>query len=95
LSKTDNKPMQWMLTDHCCRICFGRILTRTTFENRKVYKCSNCDAEVQAESVTGICCCGMKIMKQKDAGIRCVLNTDRKPENQSMVVAAQVVIPAR
>ena len=86
----DESPLRWILTAHVCRICFARVLTRTTFDHRKIFKCSNCETEVQAEHVTGLCCCGMKLRGGKDAGVRCVENTKRVPENPAHIVAQQV-----
>lgn len=86
-------PLQWTLTEHSCRICFGRVLTRTTFDRRKIFKCSNCETEVEDAHATGICCCGMKLRNNRDAGVRCTINVDRKPENPSYIVAVQAVVP--
>lgn len=90
LTTRDETPLRWELTDHCCRICFARILTRTTFDSRKIFRCSNCDTEVESQQVTGLCCCGMKLRTNRDAGVRCQVSTDRSPENPSYIVAAQI-----
>lgn len=86
-------PTQWELTDHCCRICFGRVLKRTTFDRRKIYRCSNCETEVVGDSSQCLCCCGIKLRTNKDAGIRCIVNPSRTPENPSYIVAEQVSAP--
>ena len=85
----DSDPHTYMLTEHCCRICFGRVLQRTTFDKRLIHKCSNCGVTVEGE-VHAICTCGMKLRNGKDAGIRCVKNDHRRPEHPSEVVALQV-----
>lgn len=86
----DETPLRWVLTDHCCRICFARVVTRTTFDHRKIFKCTNCDTEVPGDHVTALCCCGMKLKGSKDAGVRCVVNTERTSLNPSVIVAQQV-----
>lgn len=94
MSSKKETPLQWILTEHCCRICLGRVLVRTTFDHQKIYKCSNCETEVQSEHVTGLCCCGMKMRNNRDMGIRCQVNEGRTPENPSYIVAAQVDLAA-
>lgn len=91
--KTDTTQMSWVFTDHICRVCFGRVMKRTTFDHRKVYKCSNCETEVEGDSSQCLCCCGIKLRKSQDAGIRCILNPKRTPENPAVVVAEQLSPP--
>lgn len=81
------------MTSHICRICLARVLTRTTFDGRQIFKCSNCETEVESAHVTGLCCCGMKLRNKRDAGVRCVVNTDRRPENPAYIVAIQAELP--
>lgn len=85
------------VTKHICRICLARVLHRETFEGVSVYKCSNCGIEVQHENVHALCCCGIKLRNRKDAGIRCIENANRCPEQPAEIVAMQVVteIPAQ
>lgn len=90
MTNRETYPLQWTITQHCCRICFGRVLTRVTFEGRKVFKCAECETEVQADGVVGLCCCGMKLRGGKDAGVRCIEQTNRTPMMPAMIVAAQV-----
>ena len=90
MTTRDEIPLRWELTDHCCRVCFGRVLVRTRFDNVKVHKCSNCETEVVSDAPGGLCCCGMKLRTNRDAGVRCQVNAERKPENQSYIVAAQI-----
>lgn len=86
------EPVQgWVITDHICRICFGRVLMREAFDRRKTYRCSNCGTEADGTSEAAICCCGMKLKTNVDAGIRCTRNNDKSPEWPSEITAAQVV----
>ena len=80
----------WSLTSHCCRICFGRILVRETFDRRKVYRCSCCETEAEGHSEKALCCCGLKLKTGVDAGVRCVVNEDPTPEFPARVIARQV-----
>lgn len=95
MTARDALPLQWTITQHCCRVCFGRVLTRVTFENKKVFRCAECETEVQADSVVGLCCCGMKLRVGKDAGVRCIEQTEKTPEQPTVIVAAQVSLPPR
>lgn len=85
----ENLQFSWKLTDHLCRVCFGRVLVRTTTSGMKVYLCSNCETEAEGVSSKVLCACGLQIGK-KDAGIRCHINTSIKPEDPGIVVASQV-----
>lgn len=64
---------------------------REAFDRRKTYRCSNCGIEADGASEAAICCCGMKLKTNVDAGIRCTRNNDKSPEWPSEITAAQVV----
>jgi len=84
--------MHWEVTDHVCRACFGRILKRESDDGDGwLYRCSNCGAEAAGRRETVICSCGIKLRTGKDAGIRCMPNTQPTPECPSQIVAEQVV----
>jgi hypothetical protein len=91
----DQPPFHWTIADHICRVCLSRVLQRTTFDRRKVYRCSNCETEAEGEGPQVICCCGMKVRNGRDMGIRCVANPRRTPESPGRVVAAQVSAPQK
>lgn len=62
------------LTDHVCRVCFGRVLARTVAD-RTEYICADCGlATSGAGPVTAICSCGTKFPTGRRVGIRCVRN---------------------
>lgn len=90
---SQDDPQRWTLTAHCCRICFGRVLTRTTFDGRKIYICSNCETTIEGDGPQCLCCCGIKLRKSVDAGIRCTVNPNRTPENVSVILAEQLSAP--
>lgn len=85
----------WAITDHCCRVCFSRVLARETFDHRRIYRCSGCGIEKEGRSEAAVCCCGIKLKSGVDAGIRCQHNQDRRPEFPAEIVAAQAEIPAK
>lgn len=71
----------------------GRVLTRETFDGKRLYRCSNCGIERDGRSELALCCCGIRFGKAgRDAGIRCLPNPARTPECMSEVIAAQVVL---
>lgn len=93
--KRSDAELTWRLTDHVCRACMGRILARDGIGDRRIYRCSNCGLEREGGNESVLCCCGIRFGKgQRDAGIRCVPNTNRSPECMSEVVAQEVVVSA-
>lgn len=86
---TDDQ-QRWVLTDHVCCACFARVLQLVTFDRRKVYRCSNCELERDGAGSQALCCCGIKLRNGRDAGIRCVKNPRRTPENPAQIIAEQV-----
>lgn len=83
----------WEITHHVCRVCFGRVLMRETFDRRRVYRCSCCGVEQEGKSEASICCCGMKLKTGVDAGVRCVVSEHQSPELPSEIVAQQIELP--
>lgn len=79
----------WSLEGHVCRVCFGRVLMRETFDRKRVYRCSNCGVEREGQSAATICACGIKLKTNVDAGIRCKAASTPTPEFPSEIVAAQ------
>ena len=82
---------QWIITDHVCRACFGRVLTRTGDDGQRRYKCSNCELELAGGAVKCLCACGMTMGKKaRDMGLRCVRNPRPSPEVPGAIVVAEV-----
>lgn len=79
----------WLIEDHVCRACFGRVLSRTGEGGVRVYRCSNCGAERSGSRVSLLCACGIKLRGVVDAGLRCRENTSPKPECMSQIVVEQ------
>lgn len=90
----DDGPL-WALTAHCCRVCFGRVLMRETFDRRRVYRCAGCGIEREGKTEAAICSCGIRLKTGIDAGIRCRVQAEPTPEFPAQVVAAQAELPDR
>lgn len=81
------EPFSWQLTDHCCRICFSRVVVRKSDDGEKVWRCTGCGTEKKGAKASTICACGMKLKTGADAGVRCVVNTDKRPEFPAEITA--------
>lgn len=91
----------WALEPHCCRICFGRLVSKPAASGLTRYRCTNCEEESQHTDASVACCCGIKIRKRNgvgrhggpmvDAGIRCIANPERSPMFPAAYVASEVV----
>lgn len=76
--------MTWMLTDHVCSKCIGRILF-----NGAIYCCSNCGVQGH-DCVESICCCGARMKRGNDANLRCKRNESPTPDFPGEIVVVQV-----
>lgn len=77
---------KWTLTDHVCRLCFGRILETVEPDRTHRARCSNCGTEVRGTHLK-LCACGTKLRDGRDAGLRCVENPNRGPEDMAEIIA--------
>lgn len=73
----------WVLTDHVCRHCFGRVLSRGLPDARTLFQCANCGTQMTGLNVGDLCCCGLTNNKGADARFRCVRNRAQTPEYPS------------
>jgi hypothetical protein len=76
----------WVLTDHCCRRCLGRLLAQAV-AGRSNFRCAECGA---VASVIGpfegsVCACGVQI-GGRDAGIRCMPNPNIDPDSPTELI---------
>jgi hypothetical protein len=78
----------WRLVPHCCRNCFGRILSRP-HAGETLYRCSNCGMEKLSTRPESICACGTALRTGKNAGLRCVPNPEPRPECPSEYVVEE------
>lgn len=90
-----DKAHVWALTDHCCRVCFSRVLERETFDRKRVYRCAGCGIEKEGSSESAICACGIKLKTGVDAGIRCEVSKNRSPEWPAEITASQATVPMK
>ena len=94
----------WRLEPHICRVCFSRLVSQPAAGGRR-YQCTNCGQEAVGHDASVLCCCGLKIRRAThqhtsghrlvDAGVRCALNPDPRPDFPSLFVAAEVPDAAR
>lgn len=88
----------WELTDHVCRVCYGRVLkgprpegyTGPDAEHVKRWRCACCGAETLHREVSSVCACGTRQKNGRDMGLRCERNPHPRPEFPSEVIASQV-----
>ena len=62
----------WQITDHVCRVCFGRVLRSL---DRQRHRCADCGA-TGGNKVTDLCACGAMLHTKANAGLRCIKNPD-------------------
>lgn len=88
---TTDELFAWRLTDHVCRVCFGRVLERTQTTAAgtiHIVRCANCGTELRQVPVKALCCCGLKTSAGKDAGLRCRRNEAPSPEQPAELAVA-------
>lgn len=63
--KADTAPeissYSWSLTNHCCRICFSRIMKAVREGGGYFFRCAGCGSEGEGHHEKIICSCGLKI----------------------------------
>lgn len=63
MPESSDQSLAWRLTDHVCRVCFGRVLERDGAPGH-IYRCANCGTEV-----SGICqVCGHRAIEEAADG---------------------------
>lgn len=81
--------IKWVMADHACRVCFGRVLMRKAFGRKGfTFRCASCGAEGHGDAPGVVCACGLTLEGTKDMGVRCQINAERGPESIDEVVAA-------
>lgn len=93
----------WIVEDHLCVICLGRILVRVadTIEIDQhglvtsSYRCSNCGAAKDASHSIARppvhppgCACGL-MYATRNAGLRCTVNPDRSVLNPAEIIVKE------
>jgi hypothetical protein len=77
----------WMLSDHCCRLCFGRVLDRTDAEGRHVVRCADCGAAAEGAH-DALCACGIDTGAAK-VRLQCRRQVAPTSEYPSEIVAVE------
>ncbi len=75
----------WLVTDHVCRGCFGRVLATA---DKKLARCADCAAV--GVKVPDVCACGAMLMTGVNAGLRCVKNPNVSIECPAEIVVSYV-----
>lgn len=58
---------EWKITDHVCRVCFGRVLLSATQA-----RCADCGAS--GRHAIDVCACGVKLHSGAPGGLKCLKN---------------------
>lgn len=75
----------WTITDHVCRVCYGRVLTRTTEAGTEA-RCACCGlshtvaTDQRAVAHRSICACSTQPRGAGKVRMQCVPNPCRTPE---------------
>ena len=77
----------WRITDHVCRLCLGRILTRTLDDGAEESRCAECGSHAPGDH-RSLCACGARLRNDTDARLRCVPNPERRPEVSAEIIVA-------
>lgn len=84
------REQHWAITDHVCRVCFGRILRHRddTPDGVKLFRCACCGIESKGW-LDPICSCGMKFNSGRLIGVKCQPNPNRGPNDPAEIVAME------
>lgn len=84
-------PKGWFLQPHVSACCLARMASRTLKDRTIEYICTSCDRiypAVKGHLMGSACACSMQVGK-RNAGIRCKVNTNPKPEFPATVYAEE------
>jgi ribosomal protein L37AE/L43A len=81
----------WQLAPHCCKFCFGRVLSRSVSGVVIEVRCAECGEHAQGPAEE-ICACGADC---GDIGfvLKCVRNPNVTKENPHEVLIREVLRP--
>lgn len=86
MAAANERPL-WAMTDHVCRVCFGRVLEAA--DGSHAYRCSNCGLQATGRQPAVLCACGWKAKAGKGHSLRCERNPEPTPEFPSEVIATE------
>ena len=79
----------WRIENHCCAICFSRVLSRAAGDRERVYRCSGCGVEKAGHAPSVICACGFRLQGKVKLGLKCEQNIKVSPEFPQEIIAIQ------
>lgn len=96
----DQTQDSWRLEPHICRSCFSRLVSQDSGDGSRRWQCTNCGIEALGAGAAVLCCCGLTIRRPTkkhtsghhlvDAGVRCSVNPNPRPDFPSLYVALEV-----
>jgi hypothetical protein len=78
----------WTLTEHCCRVCFGRVLKRIAEDGQPIVLCCDCGAAAEGDH-DALCACGAELGPAK-VRLQCQRQAEPTPEAPCEIVAVEV-----
>lgn len=77
----------WVVVDHLCTVCMGRLLVRRISPNISEVRCSECD-ERRTGSELALCWCGVEV-GQYGRMFECIPNPNPRPELRNMILVRE------
>jgi hypothetical protein len=81
------KESGWVITDHACRSCFGRILKRRISPTVTEVSCSECGASSYGVE-TVLCFCGKSVGRHGEI-FNCIKNPNPRPELPNVILVRE------
>lgn len=81
------KTETWLITDHACKSCFGRILRRQISPTISEVMCSECGDRSHGNETT-LCWCGKSVGPHGEI-FQCVKNENRRPELPNYILVKE------
>ncbi len=88
-----NSEVRWLLTQHVCRSCLGRVLARTDEDvAAAMHRCSDCGCEATG-GVESLCACGA-LPAGSRVRLRCAPNENRTAASPSEIIVIEAAASA-
>jgi hypothetical protein len=81
----------WEISQHCCKICFGKILTRQVSPTVTECKCAECGVSTYG-SVLNLCWCGKTAGQIYGRIFRCKPNDNPRPELPNLILVEEIPV---
>jgi hypothetical protein len=82
-----DRPESWMLTDHVCRHCCGRLLKRRLSQAAIEVICAKCETRATGDELA-LCWCG-KSVGTYGRIFECIKNPNRRPELPNAIMVRE------